>query len=330
MNEIKEWYPLYARDWLTSFDLSFCSLEAKGLLIDLMCMSWENGNPGIITRPAKDIARFLRVSETKLEELLEELVSRKRVEIDGDLFGKGSIRIQKMIQVGKEQKEKHQRQVESGKRGAKKRWENNSPSEEPLAPENGNPMATPWQPYSNPIAIDKSREDKNKIDKNKIEEGEDAHACPPPSGSFKYYGKELLNKINFSRELTTSEKIRWVKTIGRILQDSMGTENPKETVINIIDRAMKHPKAKHWRANPEFFLRDYGEFLEEEMCDRGVIEPVKQAAPKVFIQIELMGNEYSQGFKSQEECDAFIKKEGLGVIRTVGTTQIYGKEELPC
>ena len=327
MKEIKEWYPLYARDWLTSIDLSLCSLEAKGLLVDLMCMSWENGNPGIITRHVKDIARFLRVSETKLEELLEELVSRKRIEKDGDLFGEGAIRIPRMIIVGKEQKEKHDKQVEGGKKGARGRWGNKPSSQEPLAPRDGVPNGLP---NGTPMALDKSRVDKSREDKSRIEEGVDARACDPPSGSFKYYGKELLNKINFSRELTTSEKIRWVKTIGRILQDSMGTENPKETVINIIDRAMKHPKAKHWRANPEFFLRDYGEFLEEEMCDRGVIEPVKQAAPKVFIQIELMGNEYSQGFKSQEECDAFIKKEGLGVIRTVGTTQIYGKEELPC
>ena len=51
-------------------------------------------------------------------------------------------------------------------------------------------MATLWQPYS--------------ISKSRV-----LRARDPISGSFKYYGKELLNKINFPREHTTREKVRW-------------------------------------------------------------------------------------------------------------------------
>ena len=39
---------------------------------------------------------------------------------------------------------------------------------------------------------------------------------------FKYYGKELLNKLELPRELTTIEKVRLGETIGRISQEKLG------------------------------------------------------------------------------------------------------------
>jgi len=319
MKEITNWYPMYAKDWITSIKLSLCSLEAKGLLVDLMCLSWENGNPGIITMPAKDIARFLRITEEKMEKLLEELISHGRIEKDGDLFDGNEIRIPKMIEIGSEQKCKHNKRVEAGRKVAEKRWADNSPSDAELIAKNSNANSNA---NGGAIAIEKSR-----IDKNREEEIRGVECTRPRKetfvgGQYRHYASQLINKLSFPRPLTKSEKARWERTLAHMLEDATGTrDNPVESVTDIFNRAMRDSRSKKWLAHPDYFLKDYGEFLDTP-------KPKKEAPP-VFIQVGLLGTKkiYSQMFKDQKECDAFIEKNNLEIISGAGNNAIYGKRK---
>lgn len=49
LDDIREWYPFFASDWLTSLRLRVVKPGARGLLVDLMAYTWDTGNPGVIT-----------------------------------------------------------------------------------------------------------------------------------------------------------------------------------------------------------------------------------------------------------------------------------------
>jgi len=40
---VKQYFPFYPSQWLTSRRLRVCSQAARGVLIDLMAMAWEDG-----------------------------------------------------------------------------------------------------------------------------------------------------------------------------------------------------------------------------------------------------------------------------------------------
>lgn len=68
----------YFGDWFKAIDLRMCSLEARGLWIDLLGMMWEGDNPGYLSNkglPLKDtfIGSFLGIPENKVKILLKEL-----------------------------------------------------------------------------------------------------------------------------------------------------------------------------------------------------------------------------------------------------------------
>jgi len=115
---VRDWFPLYTKDWLTSMQLRLCSIEARGVLIDLMCLSWEKGTPGIVEMSGDDLAQFLRVGKVKMRRILNELEERGRLNREQDLFeGKmGKIVIPRLIAIGDDQAGKHQRRVDAGKR----------------------------------------------------------------------------------------------------------------------------------------------------------------------------------------------------------------------
>jgi len=326
MKEITNWYPMYAKDWLTSIKLSLCSLEAKGLLVDLMCLSWENGNPGVITMPAKDVARFLRITEGKMETLLSELERHGRIERDGDLFRNGEIRIPKMVEIGEEQKAKHKKNVENGRKGGLAKAQKSKNSSHSSPPRNtdeppcieGLLDVKKEEIPSQPLPLEKSRVEKSRgeeIRKEKEHAPEDAGNFI--SGSFKHHAKQLLPKLKKPRNLTKSERIRWEKTIAHMLEDSIGTGKPVDAVTNIFNRAMRDDRAKKWLSHPEFFLREYGEFLDAE-------KPSKiSTPPPVFLQVDVMGKVVSQMFKDKKERDAFIEKNNLEAVRGVGDNAVY-------
>lgn len=129
---VRDWFPLYTKDWLTSMQLRLCTIEARGVLIDLMCLSWERGTPGIIEMPESDLAQFLRVGKKKMLRILTELEERGRIQREADLFGGNleRISIPRLIAVGDDQAGKHQRRVDAGKKRHQKP-EEEKPKAEP-------------------------------------------------------------------------------------------------------------------------------------------------------------------------------------------------------
>ena len=68
----------YFGDWFKATDVRMCSLEARGLWIDLLGLMWEGDNPGYLSnngRPLKVtfIGRVIGESEEKVKVLLNEL-----------------------------------------------------------------------------------------------------------------------------------------------------------------------------------------------------------------------------------------------------------------
>ena len=116
MSDIRQWYPIYAIDWMTSLQLRLCSVAARGLLIDLMCLSWVRKTAGRIDMPHEDIAAYLRLDLEVFNNLLAELLERGRVMEEGTLFhGSGSIVIPRLVEIGEEQTGKHNKRVNAGK-----------------------------------------------------------------------------------------------------------------------------------------------------------------------------------------------------------------------
>lgn len=70
--------PFYFGDWFKATDVRICSLEARGMWIDLLGLMWESDNPGYLStngRPLNPtfIGRLIGASEEKVTSLLNEL-----------------------------------------------------------------------------------------------------------------------------------------------------------------------------------------------------------------------------------------------------------------
>ncbi len=77
-------FQFYPRDWLNDFALRACSLEAKGLWIDILCLMWDaeqrgelrmRKNAKLCPMNAKDIAKVLAQPYATVRRALRELVS---------------------------------------------------------------------------------------------------------------------------------------------------------------------------------------------------------------------------------------------------------------
>jgi len=85
MSNLKRpWFKFYAQDWSADPDLRLCSLEAKGLLADLMAMA-HAGNPyGYVTNGGKllndsEIAKLCGEPQAKVQNILVELLEHTRI-----------------------------------------------------------------------------------------------------------------------------------------------------------------------------------------------------------------------------------------------------------
>ena len=96
------YFPFYVGDWLKDPELRLCSIFARGLLVDLLCLAWEAKHRGRlsfadITKPWSDVQIVNSIAgSTESEKLaaLEELLSNgvlKR-DVNGVVFSSWQIR----------------------------------------------------------------------------------------------------------------------------------------------------------------------------------------------------------------------------------------------
>ena len=76
---VKQYFPFYPDRWLTSRRLRVCSPAARGVLIDLMAMAWEDG--GKVCEELDVLASSMGLSPDALQGLLDELTRRERITI---------------------------------------------------------------------------------------------------------------------------------------------------------------------------------------------------------------------------------------------------------
>jgi uncharacterized protein YdaU (DUF1376 family) len=106
------WFPFYARDFASSRHVRRMPLEAVGLYILMLAEQWDGGplpdDPEevatLIGRPVEDVEKLWSTMSLVFEETEEGWVSPR------------------LESVRTEQKAKHRRRVEAGKRGAQVRW----------------------------------------------------------------------------------------------------------------------------------------------------------------------------------------------------------------
>ena len=175
---IKEWFPLYAADWITSIGLRLCSPFARGILIDLMAYSWHNETPGIIKENPADLSLFFHCSEDDFMEAIEELEKRGRVVREN-----GNITIARLVKVAQEQRSKYRRRAEAGRAGglakAQKRKLKNQDSSNATANS------------SNALAIDKKRREESRKEQKRF--------TPPTPEEVTAYAKERGKAIDGDR-----------------------------------------------------------------------------------------------------------------------------------
>ncbi len=122
-SDVREWFPLYPGRWLSSLQLRVCSPGARGLLADLMALSWQSGSPGVITDPPEDVAAFSRISPEDWQAYVSELAGRGRVRTadtaDYEMPENVTLVIPQMLKVGAEQINKRRRRRSAGSLGGR-------------------------------------------------------------------------------------------------------------------------------------------------------------------------------------------------------------------
>jgi uncharacterized protein YihD (DUF1040 family) len=162
-------------EWLAG-DIMFCSMESQGLYVNLMALYWQ-----------KDCDLTLEQARKRLnsEKGFEELISEKIIKIDSD-----KIIIAFLNEQWEKLSEKSNANSDNGRKGAIKRWQNNSQA-----------IATPLKidsdSNSESIALRREEKRKEEIIKEKIiKENIDARKLKFSSTLQPFlnvYGKDFLN-----------------------------------------------------------------------------------------------------------------------------------------
>ena len=66
-------FKFFPNDWFGDPDLRKCSLEAKGLWMDLLCLMWKSETRGQLSGTTQQLARQVGQSEEILKSLISEL-----------------------------------------------------------------------------------------------------------------------------------------------------------------------------------------------------------------------------------------------------------------
>lgn len=203
MSNIKEWFPLYAGDWLTSMDLRLCSPFARGILIDLMAYSWHNNTPGVIKESHSDLSLFLHCSEEDFSSAIATLEKRGRIERNN-----GKIIIKRLQVIAGEQEELHKKATESGRRGGLKKAENDRENEG----SSSNPL---------PLKEKKVKESKEKEQKIELPYGEKFKEAWSDWGQFRKEIKKKLTSIAIDRQLKKLAEYKSEETAVAVIYQSI-------------------------------------------------------------------------------------------------------------
>jgi hypothetical protein len=117
----------YPNDWLREPSLRLCSLAAKGLWFDMLCLMWFGQPRGTLTvngKPLdnKSLAKLEGTDSKKIDELLAELELY-------DVYSKfdnGTIYNRRMYREWHNRRHISEVRTEAGKKGAQRRWQNHS------------------------------------------------------------------------------------------------------------------------------------------------------------------------------------------------------------
>ena len=76
----KHWYKMYPDKWMGSRELRSCSIEARGLLVELMNISFPEGRFEIDgAEGIKEICSYIGIRKSKFLKVLCELLDKKRI-----------------------------------------------------------------------------------------------------------------------------------------------------------------------------------------------------------------------------------------------------------
>lgn len=130
-------YQHYVKEWLVG--TMSMTLEQQGAYKRLLDHQWDNG--GVVPNSCSELAQLVGVSPEVFLERLWPALKSKFPKVRGGRANR------KLEAVYAEQQAFKQRQSESGKRGAAKRWHGN-PNGEPIAP----PMRPQWPEHGSASA----------------------------------------------------------------------------------------------------------------------------------------------------------------------------------
>ena len=111
----KPWFPFYWKDWNNNIELKMCSLAAKGLLIDIMSILWQEGGrlhqlKGMDKAELKGrLILMLGVTHADGMKAIDELLEANRISFDEE----GVLYCRKLVEIH----EKQAKLSEAGKKG---------------------------------------------------------------------------------------------------------------------------------------------------------------------------------------------------------------------
>lgn len=116
----------YWDDWFSAFDVRLCSLEARGLWIDMLGIMWKAEIRGTLTVngrqvDSKTLAKIAGDTEQNVNKLLNELE-------ENDVFSRlrdGTIICRRVFKKSKRKEEISKIRSKAGKKGAESRWQEN-------------------------------------------------------------------------------------------------------------------------------------------------------------------------------------------------------------
>lgn len=145
--------PLYYKDWLSDANLCRCTLQAKGLWIDLLCLMWDCEERGKLASggtpwTAEDISIAIRGPDAVITNALAELVAKNVIRQDD----KGCYYNSRMVK----DEEIRKVRAESGSKGGSKTQANTK------AKSKAKPKQNPANANATAIAIDNATKEKKK------------------------------------------------------------------------------------------------------------------------------------------------------------------------
>ena len=125
------WFPMYARDWLSSASVGVMNAAERGMYVMLLCHAWLADEPGVLPDDDEVLAALARVT------LDEWRLSAKRVRrafYESSRDGRPVLVQRRMREVSTSSQEVHERLSRAGRAGNEKRWSGKKMDRHAIAP----------------------------------------------------------------------------------------------------------------------------------------------------------------------------------------------------